>query len=95
MQKLTKFIFKVRCKNGFIVNNLKINGLDFDHARARLEQMYPRCTLLNYQEIKDIGWPFATNNKYAIKCIAPNTSMKNFSIEDAVIESIDTLLKAP
>jgi hypothetical protein len=57
MQKLTKFMFKVRCKNGFIVNNLKINGLDFDHARARLEQMYPRCTLLNHEEIKGNNWP--------------------------------------
>ncbi len=95
MQRITKFVFKVRCKNGLIVYNLKINGVDFDHARARLEQMYPRCTLLNYQEINDIGWPFASNSKSAIECIPPNTSMKNVSIEDAEIESIDTLLKAP
>jgi hypothetical protein len=61
MHKPTKFLFKVRCHNGFVVSNLRISGNDFDHARARLEQMYPRCSLLEYQELGSYKKPGLNN----------------------------------
>jgi hypothetical protein len=61
MQNPTKFLFKVRCRNGFVVSNLRINGNDFVHARTRLEQMYPRCSLLEYQELGGYKKPGLNN----------------------------------
>ncbi len=59
MQTPIKFVFKVKCRSGVIVSDLKINGMDLDHARSRLEQMYPKCTLLAYHALDIYGRPLS------------------------------------
>lgn len=57
MQTPIKFVFKVKCRNGAIVSNLRINGMDLNHAKSRLEQMYPKSTLLACHALDAQGNP--------------------------------------
>jgi hypothetical protein len=41
-----KYIFKIRSRNGAIVENLQIYGKDADDAKAKLMQMYIHCEIL-------------------------------------------------
>ena len=39
---MTKYVYKIRCSNGAIVDSLQIYGKTEDDARAKLMQMYNR-----------------------------------------------------
>jgi len=46
-QKRTKYVYKIRCNNGAIVDNLQIYGTTESVARDRLMQMYRHCEVLD------------------------------------------------
>lgn len=43
---LTKYVYKIRCRNGAIVENLQILGLNEEEANRKLQQMYIHSTIL-------------------------------------------------
>jgi hypothetical protein len=43
---ISKYVFNIRCRNGAIVNNLKINGKTYEEAQKKVEQMYRYCEIL-------------------------------------------------
>lgn len=45
--QMTKYVYKIRCNNGAIVDNLQIYGKTEDDSRAKLTQMYRNCEVLN------------------------------------------------
>lgn len=45
-EKLVKYIYRIRSRNGVIVNNLQIYGRTEDEARQKLEQMYRYCEVI-------------------------------------------------
>lgn len=45
--QMTKYMYKIRCSNGAIVDNLQIYGKTEDESRAKLVQMYRNCEVLN------------------------------------------------
>ncbi len=48
---MSKFSYHIRCRNGALVDNLLINGDAEEAARKKLEQMYPHCVVLSWQEV--------------------------------------------
>ena len=48
MEKLVKYVYQIRSHNGVVVSHLQIYGHTEPEARARLEQMYPRCEILEF-----------------------------------------------
>lgn len=42
----TKYIYKIRSRNGSLVENLQIHGKDAEEARRKLFQMYMHCEIL-------------------------------------------------
>ncbi len=42
----TKYIYKIRSRNGSIVDNLQIYGKDAEDAKRKLLQMYIKCEIL-------------------------------------------------
>lgn len=42
----TKYIYKIRSRNGSVVENLQIYGKDAEDARRKLHQMYMHCEIL-------------------------------------------------
>jgi hypothetical protein len=44
---MTKYVYKIRCSNGAVVDNLQIYGKTEDESRARLMQMYFNCEVLH------------------------------------------------
>ena len=45
--QMTKYVYKIRCSNGAVVDNLQIYGKTEEDSRAKLLQMYPNCEVLN------------------------------------------------
>lgn len=54
MQSLmvTKYEFRIRTRNGAVVEGLSIHGQDEDEARRKLAQMYRGCEILESRGIK-------------------------------------------
>lgn len=52
-EKLSKYIFQIRSRNGVVVDNLKIHGLSAEDARRKLLKMYTNCEILS-EEISPI-----------------------------------------
>lgn len=54
MQSLmvTKYEFKIRTRNGAVVEGLSIHGQDEDDARRKLIQMYRGCEILETRGIR-------------------------------------------
>jgi len=48
-EKLNKYIFQIRSRNGVVVDNLKIHGLSSEDARRKLQKMYTKCEILSEQ----------------------------------------------
>lgn len=48
----TKYIFKIRSRNGAIVENLQIYGKDAEEAKKKLMQMYINCEILEEKIIQ-------------------------------------------
>jgi hypothetical protein len=46
-QQMTKYVYKIRCRNGAVVDNLQIYGKTEDDSREKLMQMYLNCEVLN------------------------------------------------
>ena len=46
MTQLAKFGFKIKTRNGLIVDNLLIQARDQEDAEQRLRQMYIQCEIL-------------------------------------------------
>jgi hypothetical protein len=42
----TKYIYRIRSRNGAIVENLQIYGKDAEDAKRKLMQMYINCEIL-------------------------------------------------
>lgn len=66
-EKSVKYIYRIRSRNGVIVNNLQIYGRSEEEARQKLEQMYRHCEVIeshiaplehngsfSYEDIMDI-----------------------------------------
>jgi hypothetical protein len=45
--QMTKYVYKIRCINGAIVDNLQIYGKTEEDSRTKLMQMYRNCEVLN------------------------------------------------
>jgi len=45
--QMTKYVYKIRCSNGALVENLQIYGKTEDASRIRLMQMYRHCEVLD------------------------------------------------
>lgn len=54
MQSLvvTKYEFRIRTRNGAIVESLSIHGQDEEEARRKLRQMYRGCEILESHGIR-------------------------------------------
>jgi hypothetical protein len=52
---MNKFSYRIRCRNGAVVENLQINGELELPAREKLMRMYPNCEVLNWKEIAKDG----------------------------------------
>lgn len=48
----TKYIYRIRSRNGAIVENLQIYGKDADDAKKKLTQMYINCEILEEKIIQ-------------------------------------------
>lgn len=48
---MTKYQFKIRAKNGLVVEALNIHGRDREDAERKLLQMYHGCTVLECVEL--------------------------------------------
>ena len=46
---IPKYLFKIRTRNGVVVDNLMIYGRDEDEAMRKLRQMYNDCEVLDSQ----------------------------------------------
>jgi hypothetical protein len=46
MTKPLKYVYKIRSRNGVVVNNLQIYGRTEEEAREKLMQMYRHCEIL-------------------------------------------------
>jgi hypothetical protein len=44
---MTKYMYKIRCSNGAVVDHLQIYGKTEEDSRAKLMQMYRNCVILN------------------------------------------------
>jgi hypothetical protein len=44
---LTKYVYQIRSRNGAVVDNLQISGRTEEEARAKLQQMYLHCEILD------------------------------------------------
>lgn len=47
ISQMTKYVYKIRCSNGAVVNHLQIYGKTEDDSRAKLMQMYRNCVVLD------------------------------------------------
>lgn len=52
---LSKFGFRIRTRNGAVVEQLFINGRDEEEARRRLQQMYHQCQVLSCWRVQAAG----------------------------------------
>ena len=43
---LTKYAFRIRTRDGLVVNKLMIHGCDEDGARRKLRQIYRDCEII-------------------------------------------------
>lgn len=43
---IAKYIFKIRTRNGVLVEHLSVYGKDEDDARAKVAQIYKHCEVL-------------------------------------------------
>lgn len=57
----TKYVFRIRIRNGLIVDNLQINGVTETEAKRKLQQMYPSCEILDARIVMP---KFAVNLSY-------------------------------
>lgn len=48
---MTKFQFRIRTKNGVLMEAINIHGRDRDDAERKLFQMYVGCTVLDCGEV--------------------------------------------
>jgi len=44
---MTKYVYKIRCNNGAIVDHLQIYGKTEEASREKLLQMYRNCEILD------------------------------------------------
>ena len=44
---MTKYVYKIRCSNGAIVDHLQIYGKTEEASREKLLQMYRNCEILD------------------------------------------------
>lgn len=49
---LTKYVYKIRCRNGAIVENLQILGNNEEEANRKLQQMYTHSTILDVSALE-------------------------------------------
>jgi len=47
ISQMTKYVFKIKCSNGAVVDHLQIYGKDEDDSKRKLMQMYRNCEVLN------------------------------------------------
>lgn len=45
--QMTKYVYKIRCSNGAVVDYLQIYGKTEEDSREKLMQMYRNCEVLN------------------------------------------------
>lgn len=48
MEKLVKYVYQIRSRNGVVVNHLQIYGHTEEEAREKLMQMYRNCEILEF-----------------------------------------------
>lgn len=51
--QMTKYAYKIRCRNGAVVEHLQIYGKTEDGSRVKLMQMYPNCEVLDISIASD------------------------------------------
>lgn len=54
---LTRYGFRIRVRNGIIVERLLILGKDIEDAQAKLSQMYPHSEILSSWQEGQAGTP--------------------------------------
>ena len=52
MTQLAKFGFKIKTRNGLIVDNLLLQARDQEEAERRLRQMYMGCEILEMRVVE-------------------------------------------
>ncbi|MFW5440540.1 MAG: hypothetical protein ACKE5M_07620 [Methylophilaceae bacterium] len=45
--QMIKYVYKIKCSNGAVVDHLQIYGKTEDDAKRKLMQMYRNCEILN------------------------------------------------
>ena len=66
---MQKFGFRIQTSAGMAVDNLVIQGIDQEHAEAKLRQMYHRCTILECRVVDDLPRGDGTDLEGAISLI--------------------------
>lgn len=54
---LTRYGFRIRVRNGIVVEKLMILGKSLEDAQAKLGQMYPHCEVLSSWQEGQAGIP--------------------------------------
>lgn len=52
LNNLTKYVYKIRCRNGAVVENLQILGNNEEEANRKLQQMYTHSTILEVHALE-------------------------------------------
>ncbi|MEE9331518.1 MAG: hypothetical protein V3U89_04720 [Methylophilaceae bacterium] len=51
--QMTKYVYKIRCANGAVVDSLQIYGKTEEDSKRKLMQMYLNCKILNVSVATD------------------------------------------
>jgi hypothetical protein len=51
---MTKYVYRIRSKNGVVIDNLQIYGRDEDDARQKLQKMYVHCDILDCRVLSTV-----------------------------------------
>lgn len=66
--QLVKYVFNIRCANGALVNNLKINGYTRQEAESKVRQMYRYCEILDADATQTRAQSYSYDDVLGILC---------------------------
>jgi hypothetical protein len=66
--QLVKYVFNIRCANGAVVNNLKINGYTCEEAESKVRRMYRHCEILDAGPMQTKSQSYSYDDVLDILC---------------------------
>jgi hypothetical protein len=68
LMQLVKYVFNIRCTNGAVVNNLRINGYTREEAESKVRQMYRHCEILDTEATQTRAQSYSYDDVLDILC---------------------------